>query len=231
MDLDTLYLTPLQPSFFEVVETSAGLVELFPAVWSAAEALTSPEVRTRNAAFNRLVELGAPRISPLIGYLLATRIVEPDLTLRCRIIHTLGELLLLDEHGRQAPDAVRRHMTVYLAQMHTRPIYCLLQAAAADSSLDTPITHLLNTCPQAGSYLAEIFSDRDAPLPIRRQAIHSVGQVGFLDAIPALERLAARLEARRNGQQSMPFAPPDPQQDEGELLPEIQKTLGLLRTA
>ena len=93
------------------------------------------------------------------------------------------------------------------------------------------LPHRAHRAFQAGSNLAEIFSDRDAPLPIRRQAIHSVGQVGFLDAIPALVRLAARLEARRNGQQSMPFAPPDPQQDEGELLPEIQKTLGLLRTA
>ncbi len=232
MDLDTLYLTPLQPTFFEVIETSSGLLELFPAVWSAAEGLTSPDVRTRNTAFNRLVELGAPRLSPLISYLLATRIVESDLALRCRIVHALGDLLVVDEHGHLAPDAVRRHMIAYLAQMRTRPIFCLLQAVITDPSLEAHLTRLLNTCPHAGTHLAEIFSDRRASMPVRQQAIHFVGQVGFLDAIPALERLAARLEARRNGQQSMPFAPPpDPQQDESVLLTEIHQTLRMLRSA
>lgn len=230
MDPDTLYLTPLQPTFFDVIETSSGLIELFPAVWSAAEGLISPDARTRITAFDRLLELGAPRLSPLISYLLATRIIEPDLPLRCRIVRALGDLLVLDEHGHQAPEAVRRYMIAYLAQMRTRPIFCLLQVAIADPSLEAHVTRLLNTCPHAGGHLAEIFSDRGASLPLRQQAVHFVGLVGFLDAIPALERLAARLEARRNGQQSMPFAPPSgPQQNESDLLPEIHKTLGLLR--
>ena len=230
MDLDTLYLTPVQPTFFEVIETASGLVELFPAVWSAAEGLTSPDVRARNTAFNRLLELGAPHLSPLISYLLATRILEPDLTLRCRIVQTLGELLVVDEDGHQAPDAVRRHMISYLAHMRTRSIFCLLQTAIANPNLEAHITRLLNTCPHAGTHLSEIASDRGAPLPVRQQAVHFVGQVGFLEAVPALERLAARLEARRNGQQTMPFAPPPATQDESELLPEIRQTLWMLRS-
>jgi hypothetical protein len=230
MDLDTLYLTPVQPTFFEVIETSTGLLELFPAVWSAAEGLTSPDVRSRNAALNRLLELGAPRLSPLISYLLTTRITDPDLSLRCRIVQILGDLLVVDERGHQAPDAVRRHMISYLAQMRTRPIFCLLQAAIADPSLEAHITRLLNTCPHAGTHMAEIFSDRGAPLHMRQQAVHFVGQVGFLEVVPALERLAVRLEARRIGQQSMPFAPPPATQDESELLPEINQTLWMLRS-
>lgn len=232
MDLETLYLSPVQPTFFEAIETSSGLLELFPAVWSAAEGLSSPEAHTRTAAFNRLVELGAPRLSPLVSYLLATRITDPDLSLRCQIVQALGDLLIPDERGQQTPDAVRRHMIAYLAQMRTRPVFCLLQTAIADPILEAHITRLLNACPHAGTHLAEIFSDRGVPLPIRRQAVHFVGQVGFLEAVPALERLAARLEARRNGQQSMPFAPPaGVQQDESELLPEILQTLSMLRSA
>jgi HEAT repeat protein len=204
-------------------------MELFPAVWGAAEGLTSPDVNVRTASLNRLLELGAPRLSPLIGYLLATRISEPDLDLRCRIVQALGELLVVDAAGRQAPDAVRRHMITYLAQMRTRPIFCLLQAAINEPDLEAHITRLLNNCPHAGTHLAEIFSNRGAPLAVRLQAVHFVGQAGFLDAVPALERLAARLDARRNGQQSMPFAPPPTTQDESQLLQKTHQTLLLLR--
>jgi HEAT repeat protein len=231
MDLDTLYLTPVQPTFLEVIETSSGLLELFPAVWSAAEGLTSPDVHVRSAALDHLLELGAPRLSPLISYLLATRIIEPDLPLRCRIVQALGELLVADDAGRQAPDAVRRHMITYLSQMRTRPVFCLLQTAIAQPDLDMHITRLLNHCPHAGAHLAEIFSNRGVSLEVRLQAVHSVGQAGFLEAVPALERLITRLEARRNGQQSMPFAPPPAAPDESKLLREIEHTLHLLRQA
>jgi HEAT repeat protein len=231
MDQDTRYLTPVQPTFFKVIETSYGQLELFPAVWSAAEGLTAPDGRVRKVSLDRLLELDAPRLSPLISYLLATRISDPDLRLRCRIIQSLGELLIVDESGHQAPDAVRRHVIAYLAHMRTRPIFCMLQAAIADPNLDAHITRLLNACPHAGTHLAEIFADRGTPLPVRQQAVRFVGQVGFLEAIPALERLAARLEARRSGQQSMPFAPPPAIQDESELLPEINQTLRMLHSA
>lgn len=231
MDLDTLYLTPIQPTFLEVIETSSGLLELFPAVWSAAEGLTSPDVHIRSTSLTRLQELGAPRLSALISYLLATRIVDPDLALRCRIVRTLGDLLVPDNAGRQAPDSVRRHMIGYLAQMRTRQIFSLLQTAIAEPDLEEHIARLLNNCPHAGTHMAEIFSNREASLDVRQQAVHFVGQAGFLEALPALERLANRLEARRNGQQSMPFAPPANTQDESGLLHEINQTLLILRQA
>ncbi len=231
MDLDTLYLTPIQPTFLEVIETSSGLLELFPAVWSAAEGLTSPDVHIRSTSLTRLQELGAPRLSALISYLLATRITEPDLSLRCRIVRTLGDLLVADNAGRQAPDSVRRHMIHYLAQMRTRPIYCLLQAVIAEPGLQEHTARLLNNCPHAGNHLAEIFSNREVPLDVRQQAVHFVGLAGFLEALPALERLATRLEARRTGQQSMPFAPPANTQDESKLLQEINQTLLMLHQA
>lgn len=230
MDLDTLYLTPIQPTFFEGFETSTGLLELFPAVWVAAEGITSPEIRVRTTSFKNLIDLGAPRLSPLISYLLATRVIEPDLSLRAQIVKTLGELLIIDERGLQAPDTVRRHLISYLAQMRTRPIFCLLEAALFEPSLEVHITRLLNACPNAGTHLAEIFSDRNTRLPVRQQAVHFVGQVGFLEAIPALERLAARLEARKKGQQSMPFVSSSSTQQESELLPEINQTLWMLRS-
>jgi hypothetical protein len=55
-----------------------------------------------------------------------------------------------------------------------------------------------------------------------------IGTVGYLEAIPALERLAARLEARLSGQQAMTFAPPS-QSEENELLPIVRSVLHLLQ--
>jgi hypothetical protein len=56
-----------------------------------------------------------------------------------------------------------------------------------------------------------------------------IGRVGYLDALPALERLLARLESRLHGQQAMPFAPKS-SLEEAELLPDLQLTLTLLRS-
>ena len=186
MDLDTLYLTPVQPTFLEVIETSSGLLELFPAVWSAAEGLTSPDVHVRSASLTRLLELGAPRISPLISYILATCILEPDLPLRCRIVRALGELLIADEAGRQAPDAVRRHMTTYLTQMRTRPIFSLLQAINAEPDLEAHITRLLNNCLMPAPICLRYFPTGESPwLCANRQCISWVKQVFWTLCLPS----------------------------------------------
>jgi hypothetical protein len=229
MDADIIFTPSVQPAFIEVAETSIGVAELFPAVWNAAEGLTSPITRIRSEALDRLLELGAPRLSPLVAYLLATRLIDPDISLRYRVIQILGELLALDEQGRLAPEPVRRHLSGYLAQMRTRNIFALLEVAVSDPRAEPHISRLLNACPFAGNHLAEILADRNITLPIRQQAAYFIGRVGFLDALPTLERLAARLGTRLSGQQSMPFAPPPSGQDESELLPVVQNALRLLR--
>ena len=62
----------------------------------------------------------------------------------------------------------------------------------------------------------------------RKLSIVMCGEVGFLTALPALERLAGRLEARQIGQQSMPFLPKD-SGDESKLLPALKPAIGRLR--
>jgi hypothetical protein len=91
------------------------------------------------------------------------------------------------------------------------------------------ITRLLNVCPHAGRHLVDITADRNFSPEIRRQAVHFIGRVGYLDAIPALEKLEIRLASRLAGQQMMPFALPAAH-DEIELIPEIRKNLAILRT-
>jgi hypothetical protein len=218
-----------QPTLFDFSDTSSGAVELFPAVWCAAEELTSPEVETRRNALERLTALNAFRLSPLMAYLAATRILEPDLMVRKRIVQLLSEVLAPDEMGRLSPDAVIKHVTALLKQMRTRQIVAILQVAALDAASEAAAARLLNACPFGGSQLACLAGDRKSPMEIRKQAAHMVGLVGYLDALPALERLETRLIARLKGQQSMPFAPASGP-DEGELLPAVQKAIQVLRT-
>ncbi len=229
MDSDPLSLHLSQPTLFDFSGSSSGSIELFPAVWSAAEGLTSPDVETRRDALERLAKLNAIRLSPLIAYLTATRIVEPDLALRQRIVKLLGDVLAPDELGQPSPAPVIRHLSAYLAQMRRRHLIAVLQTTLSNQGCETAVARLLNACPYAGCQLVDILSDRKISVDIRRQAVIMIGQVGYLDTISSLEREETRLSARLKGQRSMPFAPLSGP-DESGLLPAVQNTLDILRS-
>ena len=230
MDVDPLITNLAQPKLFDLGDTSFGAVELFPSVWSAAEALTNSDETIRREGLERLAELNAARFSPLIAYLITTRLLDPNLEIRARVIRILAEVFAPDNQGQSAPDAVRLELKAWLCQMRTRQIYALLQAADFDPSSEPYISSLLNACPYAGNHLASILADRKVPLMIRKQAAVFTGRVGYLDAIPALERIATKLETRLNGQQAMPFAPVDGYDNEITLLPPVKEALTLLRS-
>ena len=226
--MDLLPTQTYQPPLFEFGETTSGAVELFPAVWGAAEALAAPETHLRHQGLDRLMEIGAPRLSPLIAYLLATRLTDPDLKMRTRIVYVLGELLMPDVRGSAAPEPVRHYLAAVLSQMRIRSIFGLLEVAVHDPKAERAIARLLNTCPNAGRHLADILAERKNPLPVRCKATHFIGLVGYLDALPTLERLHQRLEARLAGQQAMPFASPVTPED-SELLPVLRQTVVSLK--
>lgn len=219
----------IQPVLIDLQDQSTGAVELFPAVWSAAEDLISPDIHTRMAGLDTLLKLNAPRLSPLITYLLITRISDPDITLRSRIVNALGELLMADDEGHVTPEPVRMCLFVYLNQMRTRPIFSLLEVGIEYPQEQENIARIFNVSSNSGRHLADILSDRKAPLLIRKQATYYIGLVGYLDAIPTLERLSSKFESRLNGQQAMSFATSSAT-EEIELLPIIQDTLSLLNT-
>jgi hypothetical protein len=229
MDGDSRLYNVSQPTLFDFTETTTGALELFPSVWSALEELTAPEVVLRQSALDRLIELDAHRLSPLVAYLIATRLDDPDIGLRTRVVFILGEMFTPNEDGMPTTESVRHYLMYHLSHMRTRPIYALLEVAEYDPQSISSIARLLNVSPHASKHLSDIMADRKVPIPIRCQAVYYIGQVGYLDAIPALERIASRLESRLNGQQSMTFAPPS-FADEANLLPEIQNALSSLRT-
>jgi len=229
MDNDQMQIPLTQPRLFLTEGTTSGIAELFPSIWSAIEDLGSSSTILRRQALERLEHTNAARISPLVTYLLATRLCDPDLEIRWRVIKLLGFVLAPDASGNVAPESVINHLTFYLANMRMRQIYAIVQTLASNPDLLVHIIRIFSICPFASNHLVELASSRKVQLDIRRHAIWLIGEVGYLDAIPALERLQIRMESRLNGQQAMPFAPPVGI-DDSELLPDVISTLALLRT-
>ena len=223
MDTDFSQLT-----LFELSDTFSGAIEIFPEIWGALEKLTSPDVLERRDGLDCLIVLDAPRLSPLVAYLVATRIFDPDLELRYKVIDVLGKILRPRETGKLASPKVRSHLKEYCMQMGRRGILMLLEVANTYPDAESKIASLFNLCSQSGEDLVKILSDRKIPFELRRQAIIFIGIVGFLEATTALKKLENRLESRMNGQKSMSFAPPTVS-DENSLLPVIQTTLAMLQ--
>lgn len=217
-----------QPPLF-MLDDSTGQFEIFPAVWVAIEDLILPDAEIRHRALDRLLQLNAPRFSPIVAYILATRLTDPDIKLRARIVRALSEILMPDDEGNPAPDNVRNCVFQFLSQSRTRQIFALLQVLVDDTSLENQAAHLVNACPYAGTHLVDIINNHKAPIEVRKQAVGMIGRVGFLDALSSLERLESKLENRLNGQKTMPFAPTGGW-DEVDLLPSIRTALNCLRT-
>ncbi len=229
MHLDPSQMNFYQPPLFDYGSTTTGIAELFPEIWGVAEGLTKPEAGERKKAITFLAESGVSRISPLIVYLLGTRLNDPDLEVRTLVVKILGDVLGKDDEGNLAPEVVRQNLSYYLSQMRTRQIYAILQVLVENHNLLPQAARLLNACPYAGYHLSDLLNSRKVPLDIRRKAIQLIGYVGYLDTLPALERMLTRLESRMNGQQAMPFAP-QTAVEETELIPDIQATLIILRS-
>jgi hypothetical protein len=220
--------TEYQPSLFGFSDSAVGVAELFPAVWRALEQLTSPTLSEREAGLSRIVELDAHRLSSLVAYVLATRIDDQSIEFRFEVVQVLGELLSPVTEDAVPTAEVKATLKAYLAQMRQRKIFALLQVGDHHLSAGTSVAVLLKACSNAGRVLADIFLNRSLPLEIRLQAVQFAGIVGFLDTIPSLEKLAARLEGRLNGQRSMTFMQVNDSKEKS-LLPAVQTALAILK--
>lgn len=229
MEMDNLRFGSSQPPLFDLGEAEYGIAELFPAVWGAAEALTQSDAAIRKKALDYLANLRIARLSPLIAYLICTRLDDPDPDLRARVVEILADTLSADSDGKMPPEAVRQTIISHINRLRTRGIYSILSVLLRDAGLSMPVARILGSSSYAGLHLADIASSRKAPLEVRRTAIQILGEIGYVDAITALERILARLELRLAGQQSMPFAPPAGV-DEIGLLPDLKKVLVILRS-
>ncbi len=228
MPVNPEVISTFQLALFDFEKTSSSSFELFPKVWGAAEALADVGVVNRHASLDCLEELSAARFSPLVAYLLFTRLNDPELAIRARVIKILADVLRPDLQGQFAPEAVRQNVLYHLTRLQPRELYALLEVAEFDPSSAASIATLLKANFMAGNDLTTILADRKIPLSIRKQAANFIAQVGYVDALQGIERLISRLETRVNGQQAFMVNPADPS-DEVELLPILTSVLQVLK--
>jgi HEAT repeat protein len=222
-------ISNLQLPLFVYGEPAADINEVLPAVWAATEAMAAPDAVTRHHGLDDLVELGVQRVSPLVAYIIATCLNDPDIYVRRRVVYILADLIIKDPVVSPTAENVRKTVMNYLHNMDEKTIYGLLEVALMDPHVEKCIYHLLNTCPQAGIHLGEILSHYKNPPSIRQRAIYYVGLVGFTEALPALERLLNRLTARSNEQYSMSFASPTSTSDD-DITPTLRIAIQQLST-
>jgi hypothetical protein len=227
MDVDQTLLGVDKRNVYDLSDAELGVAEPQAEVWEALEALVSSDLNTRRAGLDALIAQDVAHRSPLVAYTLATRLYEPDVPLRTRVVQVLGDVLQPSHNGRTTITHVRLHLGAYLAQMRTRRIYALLQVAEADPSARDSVSCLLNHCPHGGTQLANVLSDRHMALSIRKLAAEFIADVGYLEAVPALNRLDSRLEARTNGHNLDELT-----EEDGDiyLLPAIKQALEVLRS-
>ena len=221
---------PLQPN---LISTDQGITEavvaLFPGIWQVAERISSPDVKARQKALKELKNTQAARVSPLVAYLLATRILDPDIQFRAQVIEYVASIMEPDPEGRHAEEEVRSQIFTTISSLDVSGLMALLEAAVWDESLVPQVSNLVNYVPSAGAMLREFVADRNLQISVRAMAILLIGQVGYVDALSELERIQNRIKSRQSGQSSMPFAPAQNKR-EFDLLPALKRTITILRT-
>jgi len=226
-DMDHRTIPILQLPLFDYGESVTNIVELFPAVWKATESLTSPDSNIRQHGLDELLELGAQRVSPLVAYMVATCISDPDIHIRSRVVYILADLIITESTGRQIPEDVRLSVINYLHNMRAATVYGLLEVAEADPQAEKSIFYIFNAGQYVGRYLGEILTEWKNPVSIRQKAVYFIGLVGYLDVLPVLERMLNRLEARQIGQYVMAFAPSSTKSDD-DILPYLRIAINQL---
>jgi len=208
---------------------------VIPAVdsWMAGEMFVSPHIEERRRGFALLFGSEAARRSTLTPQLLASRVDEPDLNLRAQIVQAIADYFEIRGRHYRYPAEMRAAVVGHLRKFERPQLLALLdlqRAAQAGAVKLKPesLACVLERIPNASVHLARIAGERSVALGLRCAAIELVGVVGFLEALPALEGLEARLDGRRAGQLTMTFAPTD-NPDDQHLLPALKETLKLLR--
>lgn len=217
-----------QASFFGEQHVQTAWADLPEEVLQAAGRLIAPDPQAREAGLSRLLTVQAHRVSPLVAYLLATRLSEPKIPLRYQVVRALGDICSWKEDNT-TPDQVRHVLQAYLSDISRQQVLCLLEVADQYGTAEDLVANILNLCSFAGQELSDIFNDRNVSLDLRKQAVYLCGRVGFLDALPAVERLVSRLQAQNQRQTQMDFLHSPPGRREEELLVFARAALEKLR--
>jgi len=165
-------------------------------IWQAAEGLVSPNSVEREKALDYLLDQGAPAKSPLIVYLLATRLSDPDLEVRFHIVKALGSVLVGEVEGGELLDPVLKQLQSFLAYLNTEQLLNLLEVSEQYLSAEESLIGIFRLASYAGIRLSGIVNDWKNPLGIRQKAIYFCGEAGYLETRTTLKGLVSRIENR-----------------------------------
>ncbi len=194
--------------------------------WKAAQDLIHPELEVRWTGFEYLFHSGAASHSPLLAYLLVSRLAEPDLELRSQIVAELNKILALPFNGNPSINEVLYFLKTSLSQLRHNQIEALLKLVEEKPGTYPHVSRIISLCSYAGEHLIEFVGDRKASLEIRKTSARLIGDIGYLSSILAMERIKTRLETRINGSGSYTFLG----NREADLLPTIEEALTKLRS-
>ena len=167
-------------------------------LWETAEGLISPDPFLRESALDQFKEIDGLYRSPLIAYLLVSRISEPDLEIRFHLIQLLGSLVDYDSPGQHLTDQALSIAKDALDQMKKNQLIMLLEVSDSYLAAESAIKSILRLSSYAGVILSGIVNDLKLPVSIRQQAVYYCGEGGYIISRPTLQNLIQRVEKTRN---------------------------------
>jgi hypothetical protein len=196
-------------------------------VWSALEQLVSEKLEQRKNGLQKIVELQAIDKYPLVVYVVSTRLVEPDISLRADVVRLIATFHSINYQKKESSKEIFKTLYDYFDQIRNRQIYSLLQVAIYDTSLVDDVSYLIGLCSYAGRYLTEIVTDRKNPLELRVESLKIIESVGFIDVLPELNRILSRYE-RKNDSKPLRVKENGIRNDREVLIPLLGKTIEAL---
>ncbi len=166
-------------------------------IWEAVEGLTTPDPDVRDQALEALINIEGYNKSPLVAYLLATRISDPNIEVRFHIIQCLGRLLDFDTEGLHFSDQALIHFQEFITHLNKDQLIRLLEVANQYLSAEKALVNILKLSSYAGTGLSGIVNDRKLPFSIRQQAVYYCGEMGYLETKIMLQNLIDRAEKNR----------------------------------
>jgi HEAT repeat protein len=172
-------------------------LQTYRQVWAVMERLIDPDPMVRETALEDLPSLTEWQDQPLVIYLLANRLMDPNLEVRFHAVQLLGDVLNPESSSDELPAESLKSLTTYTTQIDKGQLIKLLEVSVAYLAAEEAIVRILQLCSYAGKVLGGIVNDRKLPLELRQQAIFMCGEVGFLSTAEAIRNLIQRVDKTR----------------------------------
>ena len=198
-------------------------------IWHLAQNLVGGNEKLRFQALEGLKRLEVIRYSPLLTYMVTTRLSDSEINIRQLAILVVNSILGPDLIGNLAAEEVILQIHTYFLNISEFSVRKLLMASKGNLENRAEISKLLNLCPRTGRHLASILADRNETIECRRLAADFIGLIGYMETKPILIRIKNRIESSLNNKNRIPIVT-EVREEQKNLLLSINTALTLLQT-